>query len=322
MKKVLLSTTAIIAAGLIASPASASEKIKLGLGGFMQQWVGFADNDDNTTNSDYGVWDQGGNTEIFFTGSTTLDNGIKIAVKVEMEGDGDGNRGSIDESWMDISSKTLGNLRLGADDMVTDLMGVQASDIGMGIVYWDRWVVVSGAVANHHDALALGNASDESKVTYISPRFMGVQVGFSAVPELGDGVNHGGIAVGTANSGAWAAAVNYKNKFNGIGINTTYGYYHEGDNGGFTAGTHNLQAHQAGAQITYGGFELAGGWANTNEQHPSQVASYAGQAGNNGEGTVWNVALKYSTGPYAVQVLYWDSEKEGTRDLNGNYDST
>ena len=38
MKKVLLGSTALVAAGMIAS-APASAKIKLGVGGYMEQWV-------------------------------------------------------------------------------------------------------------------------------------------------------------------------------------------------------------------------------------------------------------------------------------------
>ena len=42
MKKVLLGTTAIVAAGMIASAPSAiaAEKLKLGVGGYMEQWFG------------------------------------------------------------------------------------------------------------------------------------------------------------------------------------------------------------------------------------------------------------------------------------------
>ena len=40
MKKILLGSTALVAAGMIAS-APASAKIKLSVGGYMEQWVGY-----------------------------------------------------------------------------------------------------------------------------------------------------------------------------------------------------------------------------------------------------------------------------------------
>ena len=45
MKKILLGSTALVAAGMIAS-APASAKMKLGVGGYMQQWVGYVSQDD------------------------------------------------------------------------------------------------------------------------------------------------------------------------------------------------------------------------------------------------------------------------------------
>ena len=48
MKKILLGSTAIVAAGMIASvpSADAASKMKLGLGGYMEQWIGFTSGDD------------------------------------------------------------------------------------------------------------------------------------------------------------------------------------------------------------------------------------------------------------------------------------
>ncbi|MFH1805691.1 MAG: porin, partial [Pseudomonadota bacterium] len=48
MKKILIATTAL-AAVAFAGQAQASEKIKLSLGGYMEQWVGFSDEDNTAT---------------------------------------------------------------------------------------------------------------------------------------------------------------------------------------------------------------------------------------------------------------------------------
>ena len=48
MKKVLLGTTALVAAGMIASsPALSAEKLSVKVGGYMEQWMGYASVDDN-----------------------------------------------------------------------------------------------------------------------------------------------------------------------------------------------------------------------------------------------------------------------------------
>ena len=49
MKKILLGTTAIVAAGMIAAPsADAADKIKLSVGGYMNQWFGYTTADDDS----------------------------------------------------------------------------------------------------------------------------------------------------------------------------------------------------------------------------------------------------------------------------------
>ena len=78
MKKSLLATTALAALGAVAvaGPATAAEKIKVSVGGYMEQWFGYSDNK-NSVNADRLAFDQQSDGEIHFKGSTTLDNGIK-----------------------------------------------------------------------------------------------------------------------------------------------------------------------------------------------------------------------------------------------------
>ena len=49
MKKILLGTTAIVAAGMIAAPSvDAAEKLKVSVGGYMEQWFGYTTTDDQS----------------------------------------------------------------------------------------------------------------------------------------------------------------------------------------------------------------------------------------------------------------------------------
>src|ERR1700744_1399355 len=87
MKKVLLGTSAVLAAGLGASPAFAADGIQLHLGGFFRTAV--EGNWDNNGKNDLGNnryndrVDSDG--EIYFTGKTTLDNGLTVGARVELE---------------------------------------------------------------------------------------------------------------------------------------------------------------------------------------------------------------------------------------------
>ena len=85
MKKALIGTSALIAVGLLtAQGASAADRISLGLSGNYRVVGGIVNQDDGTGESVAGARDHGIGTDgkINFSGSTTLDNGIEVGVRV------------------------------------------------------------------------------------------------------------------------------------------------------------------------------------------------------------------------------------------------
>ena len=115
MKKVLLGTTALLGAGLVASPAFAADGIKLGVGGFFKTayMVNFDDDGEgelgNERNTD-GVFSD---AEIHFDGSTVLDNGLEVGGHVELEGETATDQ--IDEAYVFFSGG-FGEFRMGSQD--------------------------------------------------------------------------------------------------------------------------------------------------------------------------------------------------------------
>src|SRR6056297_4360907 len=111
----------------MAAPASAQEW-NLDWGGFANTHVGITD-----ISADAGSIGGGGdfdgvdvytNAEIIFSPSVTLDNGMTFGYSVQMEAM---NGFSIDESYMTISSDTLGRVILGSENSAGYLL--------MGSVY-------------------------------------------------------------------------------------------------------------------------------------------------------------------------------------------
>ena len=142
MKKQLLTTTALVAAGVFAvSGAALAKKPTLSVGGGIEQIVGVGENsgDFATANPRVG-FDQITDSEIHFNGAVTLDNGIKIKTRVELEGNtagGDGGGDTIDENWMRISG-SFGEIRLGSGDgaaqaMTTGYMGSYSTGVGQNL---------------------------------------------------------------------------------------------------------------------------------------------------------------------------------------------
>src|SRR5262245_45753484 len=88
MKKALLGTTALVAAGLAVGDAYAADGVKLGIGGRYMGAAGVIFGEDSDTystgNTRNYVFKQ--DVEVYFLGETVLDNGLTVGARVELEG--------------------------------------------------------------------------------------------------------------------------------------------------------------------------------------------------------------------------------------------
>jgi outer membrane protein OmpU len=336
MKKVLLGTTALLGAGLVASPAFAADGIKLGVGGFFKTayMVNFDDDSEgepgNERNTD-GVFSD---AEIHFTGSTVLDNGLEVGARVELEGeddtspDGDGDQ--IDEAWIYFSGG-FGELRMGSDDdALANACIVPPGGTGNFSAFspnqWGANTVTSNSVCSGVD-----DRGDAQKFVYISPSFAGFQFTGSYTPNGGDERHGDGVG---AHLGM-PANVDGESRHN---VSAYLSYAFEGDGWGLTAGAgasfegHVEQApgpdrdeqefYQAGLNLTFGNFSVGGVFEFFNDlldQGDDNVETWVAGAGIAYSMDAWTVGAQYSHG---------DSENDGanggesTQDrivLTGNY---
>jgi len=305
MKKTLFITSALVGAGMLAAaPAAAAEKIKLGLGGFMEQWAGFADQDDTWAGTrDYGSFDIKSDTEVFFTGSTKLDNGLTISATVELEADRSSG-GTIDDSFIEISSGTLGTLQLGAAGDAVNGIAVYAPDVGIGNTDGDvgTWIVKPTAnfIDNSVTFTDLGNGN---KVNYISPTFGGLSVVATFMP---DGSNNDQNQPNYATGGvgmAYGVGAAYSRQIEGVGLSMDVGYSVT-ENAAALLG--ELEVYHAGINLTYAGFTFGGSYGNFQQEDDLGFNSTALQ-----DGYAFDVGLAYATGPYSLSLSYFGQELEG-----------
>lgn len=185
MKKVLLGTTALLGAGLVASPAFAADGIKLGVGGFFKTayMVVFDDDDEgeagNERNTD-GFFSDG---EIYFQGSTVLDNGLEVGARVELETENANDQ--IDEAWVFFSGG-FGEIHIGSeDDALANNCLVPPGGTGNFSAYspnqWGANTFTSNTVCTGVD-----DKGDAQKILYVTPNFAGLQLGLSYTPNGGD----------------------------------------------------------------------------------------------------------------------------------------
>ena len=177
MRKTLLATSALAFAGAMAvEPASAADMLSVGVGGYMQQWIGAAD---RTDDSDEGGVDIQSDSEIYFTGSMESDMGLKFGVNVQLEAnnesakDDPGDDTEIDESFAYISGD-LGRIEIGQRDPIHARTHYGIKDVGVGLNAGDTQKWIPGAYLDTN-----GWIGDNLNVIYISPRMNGIQVGLS-----------------------------------------------------------------------------------------------------------------------------------------------
>ncbi len=317
MKKFLLAGTALAAATAFAAPSQAAEPIKLSVGGFMAQAFGWVDNDgdyERARNIDVNSLDQKSATEIHFMGSTKLDNGISVKVKVELEADNPQGAGStnIDESYMQLSSDMLGTLTLGSAKGAAwalghrapnkSLLNVNAGDVPVSAFF------SAPAAATVAGANGLNDVADINRVTYVTPRFYGFAVGYSFTPEynqVADGQAQPVNAVSTTDPMMHSVTLAYDETLAGVKIGMDGSYAKAMD--GTAAPWVGWWGYQVGMNLAFAGFTVGGSWERREETMTTA---------NLNDGYFYDLGVSYATGPYAVSVTYASSARTSV-DGNG-----
>ncbi len=328
MKKILFGTTALLAAGAFVSTAQASDPIKLQLGGYMKYWVAAADQASDfksTAGTRVNNFDVQGDSEIFFKGTTTLDNGMKIGVQVELEAGSNNNtvpgeeQDIIDESYMWLEGK-YGKLIIGSENDAAYLSHVgapEASEMGSGINEGDtnKYLLIPSNTRYLDAYVGLDATGDANKLTYFTPSFYGFQGGLSYTPSndtAGDDALAASETIAKANAGVddtWSFVVNYNNKFGGVGVKANASYVLSDATGATTTGAQetNIQDFGGGLNVSYMGFTV-GGSAHRLIANNSVTAAIARK-----DGVTWDAGVQYAEGPYAVSLSYLNSSVVGNR---------
>ena len=311
MKKILLGTTAIVAAGMIVSaPAAfAAEKLKLSVGGYMEQWFGYVSQEDGV-GQDFSGIDVKSDAEIHFKGSTKLDNGITVGVNVQLEAN-QNNADQIDESYL-IVKGGFGEINLGDENSAMYKMNYAPSEFGIGINSGDQtaWLSTVGTGGATGAKISEGGyfrspfgstyieplgVNDSTKLTYYTPRIEGVQLGLSYSPDSLQDSNSMSNRI-TGNSDLVMAGLNFNRTFEGTNIRGSLGYgtvldaANDGD---------KATAFNAGLGVAAGGFAVGAAYS-----------AFDKSGGKNGYGL--NLGGNYTSGPWGVSLSYFHGEKDGT----------
>jgi len=314
MKKILIGSSALLAAAAIAPAAQASEPVKLSLGGFMEYYVVGSNQDGDYTGS-VNSFDVQGEGEIYFKGSTVLDNGMTIGVMVQLE-NGTDNNGTdiIDESYLYVSGK-YGKLILGSTDNAAYLMRAAAPNAAYTEV--DDIAIPNYLVRPFDDdnITDLGFDGDANKISYMTPKFYGLQAGVSFTPSNNaDGDDGSALSESIQKSvnfdEAYAFGLSYEREMGPVGMLATAGYTVAQGAGNVPAENGKAQDWAFGLNLTYQGFTLGGAYRGVSANDDSGFAAYDGYA--------WDAGLMYEEGPYAVSLNYRKSVTAGDLAVTGD----
>jgi hypothetical protein len=309
MKKVLLGTTALLGAGTIAGAAQASDGIKLDIGGFFKSAYVMSFDKDKSGSAGHGrTFDKLTNdSEIYFKGETTLDNGITVGARVELEAETAGDQ--IDMSYGYFQGG-FGKVVLGTQNDALETTCVIAPG---GTPNFSGYSPSgSGDNSPTFSNYACTSATDHSlAVSYYSPVFAGFSFGMTYTPETGhDGQGDGGAGYGMFTHGVGqethvgTLALNYDLPGDGWGLHLNAGG--SWALGGDPIGDHQHagDAYYGAAAFDIGGFSVGGTFNYfNNDGHDNDAWVAGGGLAYNVD--AWTVGLQYSHANFAgVNAAY------------------
>lgn len=314
MKKILLGTTAVVALATMSTEAFAADKIQLGLGGFTRHYVGLANNDEVAATANSATarglkLSQFANSEVYFRGATTLDNGLSVSVDIQREAD-KRNAGAVDVSAVTVSSDAMGALTIGSTTSAGDDFAVrvpQASGLDWSDGYSNAWVATTAGAAStafaNNTTVDIETYGDKSgKLKYVSPSFSGVTA-FASYSAHRGGNDAQQATRNAANDGS------------------SFGLAYEGEVGGASISADVQQLRNNGSaninhfglSVGMAGFTVGGGYMTQNDD---QLAATAASSSNDGKS--YEIGVGYETGPYTLTAGYMKSESKGVVATAGN----
>ncbi len=222
----------------VAGPASAADMLSLGVGGYMENWVGYANRDDKGVDGGFDVQQD---AEIHFSGSLESDSGLKFSVHVELEaaneqhmdgsepasGAAKGDDTEIDESFVRMSGE-FGTIEIGQRDPIHARTHYAAGfGAGIGINAGDTQNWVPGV---YLETAGWTIPGDNRNIIYITPRVNGVQVGVSYGPDSKNENSAGGDPKNNDDS-VWAAGINFNETVGDMSIKVSLGHVNVSNTG-------------------------------------------------------------------------------------------
>ena len=300
-------------AGQAAAQEVDGSKLGLRLSGFYLGSAAWVDREGDPDDSrDYGF---GSDAEIHFEGSVVLDNGLEVGVHVEgkLEEDSASGDGDFIEEKFAFVEGVFGRVEFGDQDGVADQMALVAPTLFRGNTVNDAELDATGFVGglgglNHINTVTtINNGLDDfsTKITYFTPRIVGLQAGVSFTPDHEQGGSNFDGRIEDLYDQAVEVGVSYFNTFaNDISLGVSAAYL-TADEGSTTL---DPQSWSAGVNVAFNGFTVGGSYKES-EDLPLTLLGVT-TPGLDNDYTAWDVGVKYETGPWGFMLAYAEDEAD------------
>ena len=314
MRKTLLATTALAAAGAFAAgPVLAADMLSVGISGYMEQWVGGSSLDGYVKDE---VEYEGGSgvhsdSEIHVKGKLTADSGFikEFGVTVEIEANDDSHSHkdggkatatTIDETFAWLGGD-FGEVQIGAHDDAASLMHYGHQDVGVGMNAGDIkvWIPVTAQFNTS------GWHGDRKSIIYYTPRFpgVGIQFGASYAPDVKNA--EAGAPAHHNDTDAMSVGLNMKQNLGDASVNLSGGHYMESQTG---AGVDDRTFSNFGLQVGLMGFGFNVAYAASDDGMDA--------TDTNKDFDEFSVGAMYADGPMAVSLGHFQTDYDGGGDAN------
>jgi len=299
MKKLLVASTALVAFAAVNS-AQAADPIKVSVGGYLHEWVGYVDQDKDGQ-EDWAEVTVHSESELYFRGNTTLDNGLTIGVNIDLYTAQD-NQG-VDDVFVQISSDSLGKIRLGQTKGAAYALSHTSPNFGaVGHNDGDILDWANDTVVTSNQTHTASEANDGQKIVYWTPNFAGFQAGFSYGLNTNNNADNT-IDVGGTNTGAdtaFDAGIAYNGEFGGVSVGADVTYQRDFNGGTTGVAVDDREAWRGGVSVGVAGFTIGGSYRDTDNEGNVKNIDASG----------WDVGVAYATGPYGVSLSYLSLEQD------------
>ncbi len=300
MKKILLGTTALVAASAMSAGVA---KADFSISGDAYSNFGLTVSEDKGETHDGGLqtYQDAG---LYFNASGEMDNGMTSALVFKFSGNN--GAGGMNEMYFSLSDD-WGTLQMGGDDSAADRMSIGAGGAAYNGAYGGSFgSYLNSAYSSPNSFMNVTGSvigGDLAGVSYFSPNINGLTFGLSYQPNTSAATDGG--ADDTGNNNNSSAYVKYSGDMDGVSISVGGGIeYVASSNNGGAGGDDDIARYQTGINIGVSGFGAKVAY-NTVDYKTTTTAKVDS----------WTVAtaLSYSAGANSVSVQWVTAEtKNGT----------